>query len=515
MHRPQRKLLGVALMYNILKARLFLLFWICTALTTHVIAQKRFEVTPEVRTTYASVLGFNFNKATQDLHQLSVQDPDNLMRVYLEDFIDFFSLVISENRSLYHLKKDDQDARLELLKKGPEDSPWFRFTRAEVYLHRALLRIKFEEYLSAATDINRAFKLLKKNVEEYPDFAPSYKSIGVLRMGVGTIPDKYMWVVKLFSSLEGTIKSGIENIEHSVALGKAQNMLVLRETEYLYAEAMIHFENDPEKAWEYLNTLEFDPTENMLECFMLANLAMRTGRNDMAIELLLAKPTGSDTYEIPYMKLMLGRAYLFRNDINADVPLLDYVESFEGENYIKEAYQKLAWNALLHSDIPAYHHLMDSCLRYGRAMTGEDKNALKEAKSGKMPNPELLEVRLLFDGSYLDQALAKLSLIDKGDLDTDEILEYEYRKGRILHKMDHYDEATRHYKITIQLGEDSNYYYACNAALQSGLIYESEGKIDEAEAFFKKCLSMHPDDYQLSLHQKAKAGLSRLKSTEQ
>ena len=514
MHQVQRKLFGNAPMYQLVYFRSILFFSLCLATTSDVVAQKTFEVTQEVRTCYASVLALNFNETRARLHQISVDDPDNLMAVYLEDFIDFFTLIISEDRKLYHVREDDQSRRLELLKKGPEESPWFRFTRAEVYLHRALLRIKFGEYFSAAADINRAFKLLKKNEEEFPDFAPTYKSIGILRMGVGTIPDKYMWAVKLFSSLEGTIKSGIENIERSIELGKAQNMLVLREAQYLYAQAIVHFESDPDKAWDYLNTLQLDASDNILECFMLANIAMRTGHNDHAIGLLLNKPSGSDIYNIPYMKLMLGRAYMFRSDENADVPLQDYVNTFEGENFIKEAYQKLAWYALLNDDIAGYQSMMDSCLKRGHAVMGEDKNAFIEASRGKIPNRALLKARLLFDGSYLVQALDELALIDQNDLDADGKLEYEYRKARVLHEMHKYDDAIHHYLTAIELGHDSSYYYACNAALQCGIIYEQDGHYEKAEVFFKKCLSMHPDDYQTSLHQKAKAGLSRLKSAD-
>lgn len=514
MHRPERTLFGHALMYKNLTIRIFLLFWTYLSLTVSGYAQPKFDITPEVRSCYASALALNFESAHRELALLSKNDPDNLMRIYIADYIDFFTLFISEDRSLYHEKKSDQALRLDLLKNGPEESPWFRFTRAEVYLHRALLRIKFEEYLSAAADINRAFKLLKKNEVEFPEFGPTFKSIGLLRMGVGTIPDKYMWAVKLFSSLEGTIESGIENVERSIALGEKSNTLIQRETQYLYAQAMVHFENDPEKAWIYLNSIGLEPETNILECFVLSNLAMRTGRNDLAIELLNAKPTGADSYEMPYLELMLGRAMLFRGDVHADIPFMNYIDSFDTENYIKEAYQKLAWNALLNNDLPEYRNLMDSCLIRGRAILDEDKHALKEAERGVVPNRDLLEIRLLFDGSYHDLALSKLSIINKSDLNRDEILEYEYRKARIFHQMGRFDEATRHYIIAIQLGENSDFYYACNAALQTGIIYEQGGKPDEAGAFFNKCLAMHPVDYQSSLHQKAKAGLSRLKSAD-
>jgi len=501
-------------MFNFLKVRLILLLWICLSMTQNVIGKRNFDVTPEVRRCYASVMALKFDEARTFLDQLSVNDPENLMRVYLEDYIDFFKLFIDENRSLYHQKKDIQARRLDLLKQGPEDSPWARFTRAEIHLHRALLRIKFEEYLAAAADINRAFKLLKKNEAEFPDFAPTYKSIGVLRMGVGTIPDKYMWAVKLFSSLEGTIQIGLEDIERSISLGKEQNILVLREAQYMYAQAIVRFENDPEKAWKYMNTLGFEPEENVLECFMLANMAMLTGRNELAIKILRARPDGVDSYEVPYLDLMLGRALLFRGDVDADLPFLKYVDSFEGENFIKEAYQKLAWIALLNTDTLEYWNFMDSCFLNGQAMLDEDKHALKEAKSRHLPNRDLLEIRLLFDGAYYAQAFNRLSQLNKSDLTTDEILEYEYRKARILHLLDDVDKATRHYIIAMQLGKDSDYYFACNAALQCGLIYESKNLNDEAEAFFRKCLAMNPDDYQTSLHQKAKAGLNRIKSAD-
>ncbi|MEL7219833.1 MAG: hypothetical protein AAGJ93_00860, partial [Bacteroidota bacterium] len=89
-------------------------------------------------------------------------------------------------------------------------------------------------------------------------------------------------------------------------------------------------------------------------------------------------------------------------------------------------------------------------------------------------------------------------------------LEYTYRKGRILHGLKHYEQAITQYARTIELGEDHPAFYACNAALQSGLIEEKRGRFSSARKYFNRCLNLRPDDYRTGLHQQAKAGLSRL-----
>ena len=285
------------------------------------------------------------------------------------------------------------------------------YARAEVHLHWALLRMKFEDYLPAAVDVNRAFRLLKKNEQKFPDFAPTFKSIGILRMAVGTIPDKYMWAVKFFSSLEGSIESGLNDLEFAVERGEATNMLPLTEAKYLYAQALLHFANDPDASWAYVRQLEVDPASSELACFMLANIAMRTGHNDEAITILEKRTDSPTSFRIDYMDMMLGRAKLFRGDSDADVPIREFLARFTGINYRKEAYQKLAWFELIRGNEIGYYQLMDTCRRKGNDLLDEDKNAHKEAEARSAPEPRLLVARLRFDGAYYDEALQVLDAV--------------------------------------------------------------------------------------------------------
>ena len=60
-------------------------------------------------------------------------------------------------------------------------------------------------------------------------------------------------------------------------------------------------------------------------------------------------------------------------------------------------------------------------------------------------------------------------------------------------------------------GRKENSFFACNAALQLGLIYEEQGFKKDAIYYFRECKNIDPDVYQGQLHKKADTGLERLK----
>ncbi|MEO1627189.1 MAG: tetratricopeptide repeat protein [Bacteroidota bacterium] len=198
-------------------------------------------------------------------------------------------------------------------------------------------------------------------------------------------------------------------------------------------------------------------------------------------------------------------------DVDADQYFKKYLTNFRGRNYIKEAYQKLAWWSLLQGNAGEYRRFIKQCKQKGAAVIGGDKQALKEATSGVMPDPILLRARLLFDGGYHRRALEQLRSHSVDQFATiGQQLEYTYRLGRITHRMGQWADAIEFYGQTIEKGREYKFYFACNAALQMGLVYEQQGKRELARQSYKECLRLRPDEYQNSLHQKAKAGLNRL-----
>jgi tetratricopeptide (TPR) repeat protein len=148
----------------------------------------------------------------------------------------------------------------------------------------------------------------------------------------------------------------------------------------------------------------------------------------------------------------------------------------------------------------------------GTAEADADRQALKDARSGKWPDKTLLESRLLSDGGYFEEALSVLKGVSTSSFaQPEEKCELAYRLGRIYDGLGRGDEAISAYLTTIKTGEHLKEYYAARAALQLGYIYEQRGDCSQAIAYFQKCLSLKDHEYKNSLDQRAKAGVARCK----
>lgn len=476
---------------------------------------KYFHFSTDARSAYAKVTSLRFGEAYALLAQLRLKEPDNLIVHHIENYIDFFTLYINEDESEYKALKARRDQRLDLIKHtGDQQSPYYRFIQADIRLQWALARLRFEDYFGAFTEVSKAHKLLQENDELFPDFLPNKKDLGILHAMVGTIPDNYKWGIKLLGGLEGTIEQGRREIEQVLAKAKGQDFIFEQETQVLYAFLLLHLENQEDEAWKAVANAKLDPRGNPLHCFVMANIAMRSGRNDKAISLLKDRPQGRAYADFPYLDYMLGLAKLRRLDHDAGPYFERYLTQYQGRNFIKEAYQKLAWQSLVKGDEAGYRRHIKSCLQKGYAIAGGDKSAEREALSGQLPELHLLKARLLFDGSYFEQGYQLLSAKPADYFSGARQLEYHYRLGRLLHGMKRYPQAMEQYRFTLEKGSGSPLFYACNAALQIGIIHERHQRMGEARQAYEQCLNLKPEEYRLGLHQKAKAGLARIKGGE-
>ena len=492
--------------------RAFLISVLSLLAGSSLLAKKYFELSPLAQNAYHQAVSLRFGDAYTLMSQIRLQEPDNLMVYHIENYIDFFTVYINENEHEYQQLKKKISKRLQKIQEGDPTSPYYLFIQADIRLQWALVKLRFEDYLGAFSDVSKAHKLLQQNDKAFPNFMPNKKDLGILHAMVGTIPDGYKWGAQLLGGLTGTIEQGKKEIESVLAYAKKQPFIYEQETHVLYAFLLLHLKNAEEQAWQAVQKGNLQPSLNPLHCFVMANIAMRTGKNDIAIKILHQRPQGKGTIDFPYLEYMLGLAKLRRLDTDAATYFKHYLQRYQGHNFVKEAYQKLAWQALINGNFKDYNRHMADCKLYGRAVAGGDKNALKEAQEGKAPNLKLLKARLLFDGAYYQKAYTLLTQsINPSLFSNKEELEYYYRLGRICHGMKQNAQAIRYYKLTLDKGKSSKYYYACNAALQLGLIYESLGNETAAKQAFEQCLKLKPDDYKVGLHQKAKSGLARLK----
>jgi hypothetical protein len=92
-----------------------------------------FEFTPNLQRAYADVLKLKVQDGRRAIGGEVVQE--NGVAVYVDNFADMVTLLVSDDRKLYEQWSDREDQRLDLLRDLDENSPWQRFTQAEVRLH--------------------------------------------------------------------------------------------------------------------------------------------------------------------------------------------------------------------------------------------------------------------------------------------------------------------------------------------------------------------------------------------
>lgn len=485
------------------------IFFFCLISTTLGAQKGYFKVTPQIRTAYHFATSLRFDEANLVIDSIKTNDPNNLLVLHIENYVDFFRVFINEDKDEFDRLIDNKDDRLDMIEKyGDRSSPYYLFVQAEIELQWAVARAKFKELLKAGSGSLSAYRMLKKNQSLFPDFIANKKSLSAIHALAETVPG----IIKLIFSVDGSISQGIAEIEEVIKYSDENDFLYRDEAVAIYTYIMFFQNNQRQKAWSYLQDSGLDPATNPLACFLIASIAQKTSNNETAIKILESRARSSNYAPFHYLDFMEGKSKLYRLDTDSDILIKRFIDNFKGRHYIKEAYQKLSWYELvINENYPAYRYYLEKCKKHGYDLIDEDKQALKEAKQKLVPNVELLRSRLLFDGGYMQKSYQ--NLIKKAYLlenDPEHQLEYYYRLGRVSQSLQNAFDAIFYYGMVLQKGTKSKSYYPCSSALYMGLIYESQALYNEAKISYKNCLNLDPDEYSNSLHQKAKSGLQRI-----
>jgi hypothetical protein len=473
-----------------------------------------FQFTENCQQAYTEVTSLRFQKAQILLQTEKRENPSNDFPYLLDNYIDFLVLTIGEEQKEFDARKGNKDKRLQRIENGPANSPYYLYAQAETHLLWAMARLKFGEYLTAANETNKAYHLLVANSKRYPNFLPNKNALGQMHCIIGAIPSNFKWAVKLIG-MDGTIVQGISELKEVLQISKSNPdyAYLWPETAFFMTFMELNLHKDETIINELYTSIKQKNDHSPLITFCLASIAMKTGKSAEAIDFLKNRDRGPEYYPFYYLDFLLGLAHLNHLEPTCTEYFTQYVTKFKGKNYIKSAYQKLAWSEMIKGNVKGFRDYMQKVKENGYEDSDEDKQAQKEAETELLPNMKLLKARLLCDGGYFKEALS--ALIEKYDSDDfvtkrDQI-EFPYRLGRIYHLWKKPDQAIGYYKLAIEKGRKSRYYFAANSALQLGLIYEAKGEKENAKNAFEECLKLPTDEYRNSLDAKAKSGLQRVK----
>lgn len=437
--------------------------------------------------------------------------PNNSIIPLLENYVDYFTLITSESKGDFDRLKGNKWLRLEQISDDDKKSPYYLYAQAEINLQWALIHGRYGEFFNAALEIRKANNLLLENAKKFPNFQLNLKGLALINSVLGTLPDGVLKSTLSTFGIRGNLETGLSMFEKLVDnLPKSSFEPFYEEVVFYYAYVLSDVAHS---STAYLKTMKYTERiadSSLLKSYLQSYVCIKNGHNEDAIGILSKRPQGNLYQPFPYLDYLEGIAHLNKLDLSATFYFNKFLQTNKGVNYIKDANLHLAWLSLLKGDKASYSGFINKAINMGYTYNEKDRQAKNEASS-PAPAVDLLKARLLFDGGYLSKALAAIDNRKTADFATDkDKTEFNYRLGRIYDALDKDDLALTAYQATVNQGKNQTYYFASNAALQMGRIYENRKNYTKAKEAYNSAIAMKNHEYQNSIESQAKAGLKRI-----
>ena len=464
-----------------------------------------FEFGAAQQAVYDEASKMRITNAEKQLNILKQTNPNNTIHIYLSNFIEFNKIIWAEETRQFEAFEENTSSRIDYIGKQNKNSPWFLFTQAELKLQLALVQIKQNEAISAAWNIRAAYVLLTSNAARYPDFIPTYKSLGIIHVIAGSVPDKYHWLLGLVG-MKGNVRSGLKELEKAAQTSNPVQLEALISISLINAFLL----NNPTLGAEQMGQLFTSNTDNLLVVNLYGILLKGNGNSKLAQKILQNRPKTPEYTQIANVYRLIGDTYLAELQYSSAITWYKYfLNQYHGHNYIKEANSKLMLCYWLENNQVETLKYQKRVLNYGTAHFDADKKANHFATTYQQQNKLLIKARLVCDGGnyvYADKLFDGITISHFTNYN--DKLEYYYRRGRICHFMKKMDLAVQFYGKTIEISSLKDYiYFAPNAALQTGYIYQDRKEYDKARFYFKKALSYKSHEYKSNIDQKARIAL--------
>ena len=469
-----------------------------------------FDYNARCQRAYEAYLSLKISEGDDLMRKEYAANPKNLMCTYISDYGDFLTLLFQGSKSELKRRQPYAEERLRILEHAADNDPWKNLARAGIHLHWAIVHGWYGDQFKAATTFRRSYLLLKQNNNKFPQFDLNNVFLGIEEAAAGAIPDDYKWLASIFG-MKGDIRKGDERLTQFMNKHKQDNVPLRIEAFICQQYIRFYLLSQQESVWKKVNSNEFPAKDNLMNSFVRANIALNYRKADVALRTLKEASVLPGYDLIPTFDFEMGNALFLK----LDPTCIAYYNQFTAANksgiYTKDALMKISLAYYLNGNNAAANEVRLKIGKYGNANTDADKQAKRFHDEPNWPNQMLLQARLLTDGGYYQQALAKLSSLSPTILrNQSDILEYYYRAGKIYEETGDFKKAFQYYLLAIKEGTERKEQYAARAALQMGLVYEEHGQKQEAIKRFEQCLSMKNHDFQASIDQQAKAGLNRL-----
>jgi tetratricopeptide (TPR) repeat protein len=462
---------------------------------------------PELQKAYNLVTTLQAEKANEQLKKVS---GNSLHKLYVQSLNETLHILITEDHASFPQIDQKFKDRIKYLEGLPVSAETL-FLQAELNLQKGFCYLNLGQEVNAVLAIRKAYQLTSECIKKYPEFVPIKKTNGVLQVMLGSVPDKYSWLISLLG-MKGSVATGQNQLSE---LRQSRSSLSM-EASILYFTVKGFINQEFAEAADGISQNLKDQPDNKLLLFIGVNMLIKDARSEEALALIHGIDNNPSGLAMHYIDYLRGEILLQKGEYQKSIESFQrFIRNYPSQSFKKDSYFKIALNYWLLGDVKSAKVNYEKAKITGSDKAEPDRYAARQLEDPNLPNKKLLQARFSTDGGYYSEARTIINSITPGDLPTTkDKTEYYYRKARLAHRTGEIAAAKMFYQQSIDMTSNNPWYFGANAALNLGYIAKDQKNYDAARKYFQMALNYPRHEYKNSIDSKAKSELQLLNNAK-
>lgn len=169
------------------------------------------------------IYNLDFDRADSRFKTMQLSYPQDLRGYFYESLLYFYKALPSRQEEQFNKflsLSTNVIKRADVMLDKDDNNYDAMYYKGLSHSYRSLLMLSLNKnLLEAASDGNEGYRILSDLVKRKPDYYDAYMGLGLYKIALGFVPDKFKWLLSLIG-FEGDIRNGVEMLNTSMNKGK-------------------------------------------------------------------------------------------------------------------------------------------------------------------------------------------------------------------------------------------------------------------------------------------------------
>lgn len=347
-------------------------------------------------------------------------------------------------------------------------------------LYRSVASIHFGDLSKSANYLVKAYQAHQDLMTIHSAHPEARFSLAFFNVLSQQIPEKFRGMVKYS---ESSFSSGYDSFKRLFRQYAGSGNLIEAESGLIWVLMLWELSDHPaalQSAWDYVNQYS-DLNQLLITRYLGTMVGFKTGNSTLLEEIFAGlDPKALD--RLPYFYYQRGKYRLLNLEPEGEGDMTVFLQTHGDANFSRPAMQKLAWYYDVKGERVRANAWYDRLLDQELDDTWADQQAIRETSEQRPYYPDLLRIRMLYDGTQYQKCLEEAQKLKESSAGKSEayLAELIYRTGRAQLGLGEATEALESFKELLSQYAETESYLVPKSAILAAELCIDQGRTDEA-----------------------------------